>query len=157
MPVPEQLRVVDRAGAEALVAGVLGNMNALRAVLDEEADHIRAGRLKAGVVAAEPKAALAAAYMRGLESAKANAVALVRLHPQGVESLSTAHRAFTAAVEANQAVLAAARTVCEGLIRSLADDIAKSKVPAGYGAARSAPSPYGRGARSGPLVMSRSL
>lgn len=157
MPAPEPFRLVDRAGAEALVAGILANMKALGAVLDEEAAHIRAGRLKEGVVAGEPKAALAAAYMKGLEVAKANAVALVRLHPQGVETLSATHRAFTAAVEANQAVLSTARTVSEGLIRTLADDIAKSQMPASYGSAKPAPSPYGRTTRSGPLVVSRSL
>lgn len=157
MPAPESFRIVDRAGAEALVAGILAHMHALGAVLDEEATHIRAGRLKEGVIAGEPKAALAAAYMKDLEVAKANAVALVRLHPQGVEALSAAHRAFTAAVEANQAVLASARTVCEGLIRNLADDIAKSRAPSGYGAGRAAPSPYGRSATAAPLVMSRSL
>lgn len=157
MSAPEPFRLKDRAGAEALVAGILANMNALKAVLDEEASHIRAGRMKAGVIAAEPKAALAAAYMQGLEAAKANAVAMARLYPQGVETLRSAHKTFTAAVETNQAVLATARTVCEGLIRSLADDIAKSRAPAGYGAGRAAPSPYGRGAQSGPLVVSRSL
>jgi hypothetical protein len=156
MSVAEPLRIVDRAGAEALVSGVLSNMSALKAVLDEEAEHVRAGRLKAGVVAAEPKAALAAAYMKGLETAKANTVALARWHPQGVEALRVAHRAFTVALEANQTVLATARTVCEGLIRNLADDIAKSRMPTGYGAG-AAPSPYGRGTRSGPLVVSRSL
>ncbi len=157
MSAPEPLRITDRTGAEALVAGVLADMSALKAVLDEEADHIRAGRLKDGVLAAEPKTELAAAYMQGLETAKANAVAMARLHPQGVATLREAHKTFTAAVEANQAVLATARTVCEGLIRSLADDIAKSRAPTGYGGVRSAPSPYGRGARSGPLVVSRSL
>lgn len=157
MSAAEPFRITDRAGAEALVAGILANMNALKTVLDEEAAHIRAGRLKAGVEVADAKTALAAAYMKGAEAAKANAVALARLHPQGVESLRTAHRAFTAAVEANQTVLSTARTVCEGLIRSLADDIAKSRMPAGYGLAKSAPSPYGRSARAAPMVVSRSL
>ncbi|MBL7406544.1 hypothetical protein INQ30_29980, partial [Escherichia coli] len=72
----EPLRVGDRVTAEALVAGVLGNMAALEAVLAEEAAYVREGRLQEGVAAAEPKAALAAAYMQGLEVAKANAVAL---------------------------------------------------------------------------------
>ncbi len=156
MSAAEPVRIVDRAGAEALVSGILSAMTALKTVLDEEAAHVRAGRLKAGVLAAEPKAALAATYMKGLETAKANAVALARLHPQGVEALRSAHRAFTVALEANQAVLSTARTVCEGLIRTLADDIAKSRMPAVYGT-KAAPSPYGRGARSGPLVVSRSL
>lgn len=157
MSAAEPLRLTDKAGAESLVAGILATMSALTSVLDEEAAHIRAGRLKAGVVAAEPKATLAAAYMKGLETAKANAVALARFHPQGVETLKASHRTFTQAVEANQAVLSTARTVCEGLIRTLADDMAKSNAPKGYGAARSAPSPYGNAPRGSPLVVSRSL
>ena len=154
---PEPLRVADRMGAEALVAGVLANMAALEAVLAEEAGHVRAGRLRDGLAASEPKAALAAAYMQGLEAAKANAVALARLDPEGVEALRAAHRRFTAVLEANQTVLASARTVSEGLIKSLADEIGRARAPEGYGGQAPAPSPYGRGARSGPLVFSRSL
>ena len=95
--------------------------------------------------------------MQGLEVAKANAVALKRFHPDGVEMLRVAHRRFTAAVEANQAVLASAKTVSEGLIKSLAEEIGRAQMPAGYGRQAPAPSPYGRGVRSGPLVLSRSL
>ncbi len=153
----EPLRVADRVSAEALVAGVLGNMAALEAVLAEEAGHVRAGRLREGIAAAEPKAALAAAYMQGLEVAKANAVALKRFNPEGVETLRTAHKRFTVAVEANQSVLDSARTVSEGLIKSLAEEIARAQMPAGYGRQAPAPSPYGRGVRSGPLVLSRNL
>ncbi|WCS25116.1 hypothetical protein LOK46_29005 [Methylobacterium sp. NMS14P] len=153
----EPLRVGDRITAEALVAGVLGNMAALEAVLAEEAAYVREGRLQEGVAAAEPKAALAAAYMQGLEVAKANAVALKRFHPDGVEALRTAHRRFTAAVEANQTVLASAKTVSEGLIKTLAEEIGRAQLPSGYGRQAPAPSPYGRGVRSGPLVLSRNL
>jgi len=153
----EPLRVADRVTAEALVAGVLGNMAALEAVLAEEAAHIRAGRLREGVASAEPKAALAAAYMQGLEVAKANAVALRRFHPEGVAMLRAAHRRFTVTVEANQTVLDSARSVSEGLIKSLAEEIARAQMPAGYGRQTPAPSPYGRGVRSGPLVLSRNL
>lgn len=153
----EPLRVGDRITAEALVAGLLGNMAALEAVLAEEAAYVREGRLQEGVAAAEPKAALAAAYMQGLEVAKANAVALKRFHPDGVEALRTAHRRFTAAVEANQTVLASAKTVSEGLIKTLAEEIGRAQLPSGYGRQTPAPSPYGRGVRSGPLVLSRKL
>ncbi|MGU3418409.1 hypothetical protein [Methylobacterium sp. D54C] len=153
----EPLRVGDRITAEALVAGVLGNMAALEAVLAEEAAYVREGRLQEGVAAGEPKAALAAAYMQGLEVAKANAVALKRFHPDGVEALRTAHRRFTAAVEANQTVLASAKTVSEGLIKTLAEEIGRAQLPSGYGRQTPAPSPYGRGVRSGPLVLSRNL
>lgn len=149
--------VADPAAARALVAHVLDTLAALDATLAEEAAHVRAGRLREGLGAGGPKAALAGAYMQGLEVAKANAVALARFHPQGVEALRAAHRRFTATVEANQLVLAAARQVSEGLIKSLAAEIGRAQAPTGYGRAAPAPSPYGRGVRSGPLVLSRSL
>jgi hypothetical protein len=94
---------------------------------------------------------------RGWRFAKANAVALKRFHPEGVETLRAAHRRFTAAVEANQTVLDSARSVSEGLIKSLAEEIGRAQMPTGYGRQTPAPSPYGRGVRSGPLVLSRNL
>lgn len=151
------LRVADRAGADALVQAVMSAMQALEAVLAAESGHVRAGRLREGLAESEAKGALAGAYLRGLETAKANAVALARFAPAGVEALRTAHRRFAAAVETNQMVLATARTVSEGLIKSLADDLGRARTPTVYGAPSRSPSPYGRGAASGPLVLSRSL
>ena len=154
-PVP--IRVADRAGADALVGAVMDTMQALERVLAEESGHVRAGRLREGLAGSERKGELAGAYLRGLETAKANAVALARFAPVGVEALKAAHRRFAAAVETNQMVLATARTVSEGLIKSLADEIGKARTPTTYGTPSLSPSPYGRGVRSGPLVFSRSL
>ncbi|WP_336486515.1 hypothetical protein [Methylobacterium nigriterrae] len=151
------VRIGDRAGAEALVAEVMATMQALAEILAEESGHVRAGRLREGLAQSGRKSALAAAYMLGLETAKANAIALARFAPQGVETLKAAHRRFMAEVETNQMVLATARTVSEGLIKSLADEIGRARTPTIYGAPSVSPSPYGRGARSGPLVLSRSL
>ncbi|GEP03434.1 hypothetical protein [Methylobacterium oxalidis] len=151
------VRIADRAGAEALVAEVMGLMQALETVLGEESAHVREGRLRQGLDLTQRKTALAASYFQGLETAKLNAVALARFAPQGVETLKAGHRRFAQAVEANQTVLATAKTVSEGLIKSLADEIGRSRAPSVYGAPSVAPSPYGRGTRSGPLVLSRSL
>ena len=153
----EPIRIADKAGADALVARLLDTMKALEGLLAQESEHVRGGRLRQGLAESERKGALSAAYLQSLEFAKANIVALTRFAPQGLEALRTAHRAFTIAVEANQTVLATARTVSEGLIKTLANDIATSRAPSVYGTPSYAPSPYGRGARSGPLLVSRSL
>lgn len=151
------VRVSDRSGADALVAHVMATMQALAGILAEESGHVRAGRLREGLAESERKTALSGAYLQGLEAAKANAVALARFAPQGVEALKAAHRAFMLEVETNQAVLATARSVSEGLIKTLAEEIGRSRSATVYGAPSLAPSPYGRGARSGPLVLSRNL
>nr|WP_236960989.1 hypothetical protein [Methylobacterium durans] len=132
-------------------------MSDLETVLAAECDHIKVGRLRDGLSLSDRKGALASAYLQGLENVKLNAVALARFAPQGVAALKAAHQRFTQSVAANQTVLATAKTVSEGLIRSLADEIGRNRAPTVYGAPSVAPSPYGRGTSSGPLVLSRSL
>jgi len=151
--------VADAGAAERLVAETLSTMRDLEALLGRESDHIRVGRLAEGLAEAPQKTALAGAYLQGLQAVKANAVALARFAPEGVAALREAHGRFAEAVAANQAVLATARSVSEGLLRSLSAEITRSGEPKGYGTGyggRPAPSPYGQ-RRSAPLVLSRSL
>lgn len=151
-------RLTDRAGAQAFVQGLLVAMRDLEAALARESDGVRAGRIAEAMTGTAAKAELAAAYMTGLEAAKANAIALARFAPEGLETLKAAQKRFAAVLEVNQQVLATARTVSEGLIKALAEEVAKTCTPTVYGRPSHSPSPYGRGgAHSGPLVFSRSL
>jgi len=152
---PAPVRVADAEGAERLVAETLSVMRDLEILLGRESDHIRVGRLAEGLAEAPQKAALAGAYLQGLQAVKANAVALARFAPEGLATLREAHGRFSEAVAANQAVLGTARAISEGLLRSLSAELTRSAEPQGYGT-RPAPSPYGH-RRSVPLVLSRSL
>ncbi len=156
-PDPRAVRILDKASADAFVTALMATMRDLDAVLASESDTVRAGRIREAMVDAPRKAELASAYLNGLEAAKANAIALARFAPNGIETLKAAHRRFAAVVETNQAVLATARTVSEGLIRTLADELGKASASSVYGRATAAPSPYGRNAARAPLVLSRSL
>nr|WP_204262799.1 hypothetical protein [Methylobacterium sp. BTF04] len=142
-----------------MVAGILASLQALEAVMGRESDHVRRGRLREGLAETEHKTALSAAYLQGLEAAKANAIALSRFAPEGIESLKAAHRRFTVIVETNQMVLATARTVSESLVKTLAEEMNRARTPTIYGRPSHAPSPYGRGGGgySQPLILSRSL
>lgn len=152
------LRIADRAGAQAFVQGLLAAMRDLEAALARESEGVRAGRIAEAMTGALAKAELAAAYMTGLEAAKANAIALARFAPEGLGALKAAQKRFAAVLEVNQQVLATARAVSEGLIKALAEEVGKTRTPTVYGRPSHAPSPYGRaGATSGPLVFSRSL
>ncbi|MBK3399928.1 MULTISPECIES: hypothetical protein [Methylobacterium] len=152
---PAPLRIADPEAAARLVAETLTTMQALEALLARESDHIRVGRLAEGLAEAPQKTALAGAYLQGLQAVKANAVALARFAPEGIAALREAHGRFSDAVAANQAVLATARSVSEGLLRTLSTELNRHAEPSGYGS-RPAPSPYGH-RRSAPLVLSRSL
>ena len=67
MAEPVRTTIVDKAGADALVAEVGAAMQALEAVLAAESEAVRAGRLRQGLADPERKGALAGAYMQGLE------------------------------------------------------------------------------------------
>ena len=158
MPAPEPIRIHDKTSAETFVARLLATMRDLEALLARESAGVRAGRLREALAESGRKPDLAAAYLTGLETAKANAIALARFAPAGIEALKAAHRGFTASVATNQTVLATARSVSEGLIKNLADEISRSRIPTVYGRPSTPPSPYGRGAAGAkPLVLSRSL
>lgn len=127
--------VSGRDDAETFVATFTGTMAELENVLDEETTHLAAGRIREGLSREERKSQLAAGYLLGLEHVKANAVALARLAPQGVIRLKQAQVDLRAAVERNQNVVATARAVSEGLVRSVADEVARQSRPRSYGSA----------------------
>jgi hypothetical protein len=151
-------RVVTAEEARALVEGVVETLSALSQVIGEETQLMRDGAI-ADALACEPrKTALAGAYMRGLEVVKANAVALARFTPEGVQRLKGAHAAFGELIETNQTVLATARAVSETIIRDLAKETGKLGQPQGYartGYGAAAPMPAPRSA--GPIVVSKRL
>lgn len=148
-------RVTTREAAQALVADVSATMRDLEKVLEVETAHMRAGRIRDGLAQEERKSALTSRYLQGLESLKANAIALARFAPEGLDRLKTEHAAFARVIETNQVVLATARAVSEGLVRSLSSELDRAERPTGY-----APVGYG-GARAprggGSLVVSKNL
>lgn len=151
-----QVRLADANAAKAFVRDLLATMGALETALARESEGVRAGRIAEAMTGSAAKAELAAAYMTGLEAAKANAIALARFAPEGLAALKAGQTRFAAVVETNQQVLATAKSVSEGLIKALAEEIGKARTPMVYGRPSHSPSPYGRGG-SGPLLVSRSL
>ena len=148
-PVRERPSIAGREEAERFLAAFADTMEALEAVLDEETAEMAAGRIQSALAQEARKSELAAGYLRGLEHARANAVALARFAPEAASRLKAAHVGFRAAVERNQAVIATARAVSEGLVKGVADEMARQKRPAAYG---HAPAPA---SAASPLVYSR--
>ena len=147
-------RILGREEAERLVAGVLATMGDLEKVLASETAHVRVGRIRDGLAEEAKKSELASAYMRGLETVKANAIALARFAPDALQRLKAAHAEFGRAVETNQTVLATARAVSESLVKGVADEMNRLSRPQGYGPAGPQTA---RPQRSEPLVISKTL
>jgi len=147
-------RVLGRDDAERLVASVLATMGELEKVLANETAHIRVGRIRDGLAEEARKSELASAYMRGLETVKANAIALARFAPEALDKLKAAHAGFSLAVETNQTVLATARAVSENLMKGVAEEMNRLSRPQGYGLAGP---PAARASKGEALVLSKTL
>ncbi|MGP9822370.1 hypothetical protein ACTZWW_20290 [Salinarimonas sp. NSM] len=157
-PVPH---VGTKAAAEALVAEVRAVMQELEKLLEVETAHVRAGRIRDGLAQEARKSALTSRYVLCLEALKANAIALARFVPDALERLKAEHDSFQRTIETNQIVLATARAVSEGLVRSLSGELGGGATAAGYGPGGARPAGGGYGAPvasgNGSLVLSRSL
>lgn len=151
---PQPMRIGSRTEAEQLVAGVLGIMADLEGLLEAETGHVRVGRFREGLAQEARKSEMAAAYIRGLEAVKGNAVALARLAPEALDRLKKAHLAFDKVVQANQVVLATARAVSETLVKGIADEMNRQARPQGYAPPGAAAT---RATTSAPLVVSKQL
>jgi hypothetical protein len=154
----ERVRVTSAPEARDLVDGVMSTLGSLAHVIGEETQLMRDGAVNAALALEPKKTDLAGRYMRGLEILKANAVALARFAPEDVLKLKGAHAEFGEMLEANQAVLATARSVSETIVRDLAKDAGRSAQPQGYGKTGygvvAAPAPR---AATGPIVVSKKL
>lgn len=155
-PRPPATGISARGEAEQLVAAVLARMSDLEILLEAETAEIRVGRIRDGLANERRKSELAAQYMADLQAVKANAVALARLAPDAIERLRQEHGRFSRVVQTNQTVLATARAVTEGLIKTIADDLARATRPQVYGAS-GAMAGDPRRPRSEPLIVSKRL
>ena len=144
----ERRSIATRDEAESFLAAFSRTMGELEEVLQIETREIEAGRIRAGLSQEERKGLLAAGYLQGLEHARANAIAIARFAPEAAARLKDAHLGFRTALEHNQQVLATARAVSEGLVKGVAEEMAKQTRPSGYGVV-----PPSRPA-AGPLVYS---
>lgn len=130
---PGNPRIVSRGDATSLVETVIATMKALEKVLAEETGLLKAGKVRSALDHETRKAELSGAYLKGLETIKANALALARFAPESVAKLRQEHARFAGVVDLNQTVLMTVRAVSEGLMRGLASETAPRATAAGYG------------------------
>jgi hypothetical protein len=151
---PTRPPVATPREAEALVEGLIGLIGTLSRVVADETDLLRASRLREAAALCDSKTDAAKAYVQGLEALKSNAIALARWAPASVVRLKQAQASLTDALSVNMAVLATARSVSEGIVRSLAAEVDAPRTLNTYGQGRqrqqARPS-------AGPLVISKSL
>ena len=124
--------VKSAAEADALVAQLMGVMAELADVLQQETEHVRAGRVSAASAFAEPKSDLSRRYVAGMLSLKASKLQLLAADRRA--ALQERHEALRALFKTNMTVLATAHAVSEGIVRGVSNEITRRSVPHTYGA-----------------------
>lgn len=109
-------------------------------LVDEEIEAVKARKLDASSVNWDEKEKLVHAWRLEVARIKADPEQMAGLSPVRKEALKASARDLEDRLQAHARALAAARTVTEGLVRSIAAEIAQSRAgPAGYSAKGAAP------------------
>jgi flagellar biosynthesis/type III secretory pathway chaperone len=147
--------VKTAAEADALVTQVIGVIADLSDVLQQETEHLRAGRVSAASAVAEPKHDLSRRYVAGTLRLKAARPQLAQVAPARRAALQERHAALRALLQTNLTVLATAHAVSEGIVRGVSKEITRRSVPHTYGASGRTNVPSRTAAA--PIAVSRSL
>jgi hypothetical protein len=131
-------------------------MEGLVAVVQEETDLIRQGRLAAAAKLQEAKGDLTRLYIADTIRLRASQSELPRFLPADkLAALRQGHDTFRALLQINLTVLATAHAVSEGIVRGVSGEMARKAAPQTYGASGRSVAPPQSAAQ--PLALSRML
>jgi hypothetical protein len=147
--------IVSAAEAARLIARLAEAMTSLLAVLDEETQLVRAGRISEVATIEPKKTEFARRYVVDAGAVRANALYLARETPREFDDLRRRHEQFRAVLQINLAVLATAHAVSEGIIRGAAGELARKAAPQTYGASGRTSAPGAKTCQ--PVAVSRKL
>jgi hypothetical protein len=152
---PDARAVTDAAEAELLMKHLMDVMDALLAVVEEETELVRAGKLSGLAELEASKTELSRLYAAAAARIKASRDFLKRTMPDVLAALRQRHDLFHALLQMNLTVLATAHAVSESIMRGVSDELARRATPHAYGASGQAavPPPSSRQ----PLAISRVL
>lgn len=154
-PMTSPAPVTSAAEAQALITQVMGVMEELTGVVEQETELVRAGRLGAASAFAEPKSDLSRRYVAGTMRLQASKPQLTHIAADKLATLQQRHETLRALLKTNLTVLATAHAVAEGIVRGVSNEIARRSTPQTYGASGRANAPSRNAAA--PIAVSRSL
>ncbi|MEN3347291.1 MAG: hypothetical protein V7632_926 [Bradyrhizobium sp.] len=130
-------------------------MGALVAVVDQETELVRAGKVRDAVRLEAQKSELSRRYMLAVEHLKSMQKMLTQTDPELLATLRRHHDTFRAMLQVNLTVLATAHAVSEGIVRGVNAEVQRRNIPNTYTAngQRATPGPR----NMTPIAVSRSL
>src|SRR3954468_16897938 len=147
--------IASKAEIVSLIAHLSGVMDQLLAIVEQETQLVRAGKLSEAGQLAQIKNDLAQAYMADAARLKADPGMTKHLAGGEIDALRQRHDLFHALLQINLTVLATAHAVSEGIMRGVSDELNRTQVPQTYGATGRAN--VARPKNRQPMALSRSL
>jgi hypothetical protein len=132
-PVAPSRALETHADAARLVNDLAEVMEALLAIVEQETELVRAGRIDQAAQLEPRKAELASRYMGAAERLKQNAKFLSAALPGEIDALRQRHDMFRSLLQINLTVLATAHAVSESIIRGVAGELTRKATPQTYG------------------------
>src|SRR5262249_26436745 len=134
-PITQPAPIATAAEADKVVGHFLEVMDSLVAVVQQETELVRAGRLAQASECAKPKGDLTRLYIADTLRLRASHSRLSHLVPAAkLAALRQRHDAFRALLQFNLTVLATAHAVSEGIVRGVSGEMARKSAPQTYGA-----------------------
>ncbi|MBR0874583.1 hypothetical protein JQ633_29790 [Bradyrhizobium tropiciagri] len=130
-------------------------MSGLLAVIEQETEFVRAGKIREGMKLEVQKSDLSRRYMLAVEHLKSMQKLLSQTDPELLATLRRHHDTFRAMLQVNLTVLATAHAVSEGIVRGVNAEVQRRNIPNTYTATGQRATPGPRNMR--PIAVSRSL
>jgi hypothetical protein len=134
---------------------LIGVMSDLLAIIEQETELVRAGRLQDAMAHGPKKAELSRHYVVAIGRLKASQADMQQSAPDLLATLHRHHDVFRAMLKVNLTVLATAHAISEKVVRGVNAEIQRRNIPNTYTAAGRRAVPSGHHVR--PLAVSRSL
>ena len=154
-PLTSPAPVTTAAEAERLAAHFIEVMDMLVAVVQQETELVRAGRLAAAARLETTKGDLTRLYIADTLRLRASHMYLAQTVPDVLAAVRQRHETFRGLLQINLTVLATAHAVSEGIVRGVSGEMARKSAPQTYGSSGRTNAPSQSAAQ--PLALSRML
>ncbi|MEP6357424.1 MAG: hypothetical protein ABJ081_12175 [Hyphomicrobiales bacterium] len=128
------LPVDNQDDARVLLARLEASMEGLIELIEAETKLVREGKLFAAAELENKKTEYAKAYVEIMASAVAQEQTIKTMLPDSTEKLRLRHDEFKSLLKFNMSTLSTARSVTQGLITGVANQMNQQQIPTTYGA-----------------------
>lgn len=127
------LPVDNENDARVLLGRLETSMEGLIELIEAETKLVREGKLFAAAELEDKKSEYAKAYVDIMASAVAQEQTIKGIMPDSVEKLRVRHDEFKSLLKMNMSALSTARSVTQGLINGVANQMTQKQIPTTYG------------------------